>query len=57
VSNAETVVLIPDADLDDRRAAALERLLIRSLSEDGFDWDVLSRLDEDAWGVNDDGDD
>jgi hypothetical protein len=30
-----------------------ERLIARSLDDDGLDWDALARLNEEAWGLSD----
>jgi hypothetical protein len=31
---------------------ALQRLLARSLDDNGLDWDALARVDIDGWGAN-----
>lgn len=43
---AGATIVLPE----EQRAAAIERLLARSTSREGLDWDLYSRVDREAWG-------
>jgi hypothetical protein len=46
VARAGSTVALPE----EQRAAAIERLLVRSTRREGLDWDLYSRIDREAWG-------
>ena len=43
VALTEGLLQVPTTEVDEQRAARLQRLADRSTSEDGMDWEALSR--------------
>lgn len=44
--------VLPEPELSGvEQDAAIERLIRRSTRREGLDWDLLSRLDAEAWGT------